>query len=186
MYGGISRFINVSTDEVYGESSYGKDKGEFLDALRDAYCATGLIPTKLRLNCEVGVSSHKLSPRELLAIPSGGTVLPRCGRGQHFGTHKPLLCSKGGGRDDSESLSDLLQAASHHDAGQQCLRAEPIPREVDTKVHAFSRQRRGPSCPWRRYASILALPPSWTGCHMYFHIISLDMVSHFKNTAHGH
>ncbi|BDA45547.1 Trifunctional UDP-glucose 4,6-dehydratase/UDP-4-keto-6-deoxy-D-glucose 3,5-epimerase/UDP-4-keto-L-rhamnose-reductase [Coccomyxa sp. Obi] len=27
MYGGIRRFINVSTDEVYGESSYGKDAG---------------------------------------------------------------------------------------------------------------------------------------------------------------
>lgn len=27
MYGGIKRFINVSTDEVYGESSYGMDTG---------------------------------------------------------------------------------------------------------------------------------------------------------------
>ncbi|EIE20300.1 NAD(P)-binding protein [Coccomyxa subellipsoidea C-169] len=27
MFGGIRRFVNVSTDEVYGESSYGKDKG---------------------------------------------------------------------------------------------------------------------------------------------------------------
>ena len=28
MYGGVRRFINVSTDEVYGESSYGLDQGE--------------------------------------------------------------------------------------------------------------------------------------------------------------
>ena len=27
MYGSIRRFINVSTDEVYGESSYGKPAG---------------------------------------------------------------------------------------------------------------------------------------------------------------
>lgn len=30
MYGGVRRFINVSTDEVYGESSYGLDQGESL------------------------------------------------------------------------------------------------------------------------------------------------------------
>ena len=28
MYGGVRRFINVSTDEVYGESSYGLDQGK--------------------------------------------------------------------------------------------------------------------------------------------------------------
>lgn len=28
MAGTVRRFINVSTDEVYGESSLGKDKGE--------------------------------------------------------------------------------------------------------------------------------------------------------------
>ncbi len=27
MYGGVRRFVNVSTDEVYGESSYGADAG---------------------------------------------------------------------------------------------------------------------------------------------------------------
>ena len=27
MYGGVRRFINVSTDEVYGERSYGLDEG---------------------------------------------------------------------------------------------------------------------------------------------------------------
>lgn len=27
MYGGVKRFINVSTDEVYGERSYGLDEG---------------------------------------------------------------------------------------------------------------------------------------------------------------
>lgn len=27
VYGGVRRFINVSTDEVYGESSYGLDQG---------------------------------------------------------------------------------------------------------------------------------------------------------------
>ncbi len=27
MYGGVRRFINVSTDEVYGESSFGLDQG---------------------------------------------------------------------------------------------------------------------------------------------------------------
>ena len=32
MYGGVKRFINVSTDEVYGESSFGLDQGAALKA----------------------------------------------------------------------------------------------------------------------------------------------------------
>ena len=99
----IKRVINVSTDEVYGESSLGAAEGKVL--LSD-----------IQLAATYRVAFYH---EPLLRLKSQA-CLCRAEGNCHTGTHKSILGSKSWGRNDGQSLHDLLQAASHYYKRQQC------------------------------------------------------------------
>ena len=79
MYGGVRRFINVSTDEVYGESSYGLDQGKplILNAKIGGNCIHCLsvshITSIVNLHfCHNNEAAQQLS----LPLPIGNHVMP--------------------------------------------------------------------------------------------------------------
>ena len=77
MYGGVKRFINVSTDEVYGERSYGLDEG----------AGTSLNTDPGRALYDPSAGSHCVdmvcSARHLLKLPTVLLRRPGSGGGSH-------------------------------------------------------------------------------------------------------
>lgn len=121
MYGGIRRFINVSTDEVYGESSYGKDAGVLAQPPADLHgipcLCTFFVPCPFAFEGTVSSACVGHMPTDPSCVSQEAACV-RCGGGQHAGTHKSLLSSQGRSGNDSQSIPDILQAARYHNPGQ--------------------------------------------------------------------
>lgn len=110
MTGTIKRFINVSTDEVYGETSLGKEHGESTappGALTSTACTLQQQRTRARLaaECVCHTAERSSAPP---CVSEGGRVdgcdhcplslspRNRPDGAQHTGADQPLLSGQGG------------------------------------------------------------------------------------------
>ncbi len=84
MIGTIRRFINVSTDEVYGETSLGKEHGKQWGPVQHSILSSG-------------VPAH--SRGSGLILPTGASPARRSARAQPYGAHQPILRGEGRRRD---------------------------------------------------------------------------------------
>ena len=75
MSGQIRRFINVSTDEVYGESSLGREKGAARSLEACLACPRVCSPNEGR-NCP-GTACH-VQPQQQLRCRKQATLILRC------------------------------------------------------------------------------------------------------------
>lgn len=124
LYGKVRRFINVSTDEVYGESSLGKTEGlkehsplEPTNPYSAAKAGAEMMARAYHTSykCAPGLGGHGRCLCGGFWLAAGAVLLRLP---QHSSRCAPLL-------------SAPLQTASHRHPRQQRVRPPPVPREDD-------------------------------------------------------